>query len=108
MKAYDQAVRAERQIPYVHERAKSLQMCMRHKEAIRDFDNVIAAYPRLASAYFRRAFSHKAVGAYDSAADDFEAARAIEPNNAAFMINYNQIYYTNTIELCKAGDEIYS
>lgn len=36
-------------------------MISEHEKAIVDFDNVIQKNPKNAHAYFRRAFSHKAV-----------------------------------------------
>ena len=48
-------------IRYIHERAKAYQMISEHEKAIVDFDNVIQKNPKNAHAYFRRAFSHKAV-----------------------------------------------
>ena len=48
-------------IRYIHERAKAFQMINEHEKAILDFDSVIQKNPKNAHAYFRRAFSHKAV-----------------------------------------------
>ena len=47
---------------YLHERAKAFQMIGEHETAIQDFDIVIKKQPRNANAYFRRAFSLKALG----------------------------------------------
>ena len=47
---------------YLHERAKAYQMIGEHEIAIKDFDIVIKKDPRNANAYFRRAFSLKALG----------------------------------------------
>ena len=46
---------------YYHERAKAYQMLEEHDLAISDFDMVIQYNPRNARAYFRRAFSYKAI-----------------------------------------------
>lgn len=48
-------------IRYLHERAKAYQMIDYHKEAVADFDGVIKRNPKNAHAYFRRAFSLKAL-----------------------------------------------
>ena len=48
-------------IRYIHERAKSYQMIEYHKEAIEDFGVVIKRNPTNAHAFFRRAFSLKAL-----------------------------------------------
>lgn len=47
---------------YIHERAKAYQMIEEHKRAVDDFDIVIKKNPKNAHAYFRRAFSLKALG----------------------------------------------
>ena len=48
-------------IRYVHERAKAFQMIHEHDNAIDDFSKVIKRNPKNAHAYFRRAFSFKAL-----------------------------------------------
>jgi hypothetical protein len=47
----------------MHERAKAHQMIGMHKEAVLDFNIVIKRNKNNAHAYFRRAFSQKALGA---------------------------------------------
>lgn len=46
---------------YIHERAKAYQMIEEHEMAVADFDVVIKKNPKNAHAYFRRAFSLKAL-----------------------------------------------
>ena len=46
---------------YFHERAKAYQMLGEHIKAIDDFNRVINSNNRNARAYFRRAFSYKAI-----------------------------------------------
>ena len=48
-------------IRYIHERAKAYQMIYDHERAIEDFNVVIKKNPKNAHAFFRRAFSHKAL-----------------------------------------------
>ena len=48
-------------VRYVHERAKAYQMIDKHEEAVQDFNVVIIKNPKNANAYFRRAFSLKAL-----------------------------------------------
>jgi Tfp pilus assembly protein PilF len=48
-------------IRYTHERAKAYQMIEMHTEAVADFNTVIKRNPQNAHAYFRRAFSLKAL-----------------------------------------------
>ena len=68
-------------IRYTHERAKAYQMIEMHTEAVTDFDTVIKRNPKNAHAYFRRAFSLKALKDFAKAADDFEMAKNIDPLN---------------------------
>ena len=94
-----------------HERAKALQLCDgaddcgRLEEAIVDFDLVIERNYKNAHAYFRRGFCHKSAGNYDRAAEDFERARALDPNNPALAINYRNIGDVECIVLVDAGRE---
>jgi hypothetical protein len=46
-----------------------------HELAVTDFNLVIKKNPKNAHAYFRRAFSQKALKNYTAAADDFETAK---------------------------------
>ena len=46
---------------YMHERAKAHQMIGMHAEAVKDFDALLKRNPSNAHAYFRRAFSLKAL-----------------------------------------------
>ena len=46
-----------------------------HQEAVNDFNVVIKKNPKNAHAYFRRAFSLKALKRYPEAAEDFESAK---------------------------------
>ena len=93
--------------PYMHERAKSYQMIGRQHEAITDFTRVLQIHPQSAHAYFRRGFAYKALGHFENAANDFETAKAIAPDNPMLVINYIQLHATPVIELCKAGQEVY-
>lgn len=56
-------------------------MLEKHKEAIDDFSSVIKNNPKNAHAYFRRAFSYKALKDYNQAAEDFELAKSLDPSN---------------------------
>ena len=46
---------------YIHERAKAYQMIEEHEKAVQDFDIVIKKNAKNAHAYFRMAFSQKAL-----------------------------------------------
>ena len=46
---------------YIHERAKAYQMIEEHEKAVSDFHVVITKNPKNAHAYFRMAFSQKAL-----------------------------------------------
>jgi len=52
------------EMKYYHERAKAYQMIENHEEAEIDFDEVIKRNPKNANAFFRRAFSVKALRKY--------------------------------------------
>lgn len=49
-------------VKYIHERAKAYQMIEEHENAVLDFNELINVNPKNAHAYFRRAFSLKALG----------------------------------------------
>ena len=58
-----------------------------------------------ANAYFRRAFSYKALGDFKHAAEDFEKAKELDPLNHKLVINYKKLKGINCMVLCEAGDE---
>ena len=70
-----------------------------------DFDIVIRKSPKNANAYFRRAFSLKALKRYDKAIDDFEKAKQLDPMNESLMVNYKKLKSVQCIVLCEPGDE---
>lgn len=76
-----------------------------HEQAIKDFNLVIEQNPRNAHAYFRRAFSLKALKNYPSAADDFEKARNLAPLDPKMVINYKKLKGVSCIVLCEPGEE---
>jgi tetratricopeptide (TPR) repeat protein len=52
-----------------------------HTEAVSDFNKVISKNSHNAHAYFRRAFSLKALKQFAEAAEDFEKAKNLDPMN---------------------------
>lgn len=76
-----------------------------HEKAVLDFDVVIKKNPKNAHAYFRRAFSHKMLGQYEAAAEDFESAKNLDPDNPKLVINYKKLKGITTVVLCKPGEE---
>lgn len=88
-----------------HERAKCFQIEGRYEASMIDFDNVIRFSPTNAHAHFRRAFLFKALGQLDAAADDFEVAKMLDPDNPNLVLNYKDLRETECIVLCPAGDE---
>ncbi|KAF4759049.1 hypothetical protein FOZ63_000286, partial [Perkinsus olseni] len=90
---------------YIHEMAKALQMCGEHEKALRHFSEVLRWQPLNARAMFRRAFSFKALKMFDEAAEDFEAARELEPNDMRFVVNYKKIADYEAVTLGPAGYE---
>ncbi len=76
-----------------------------HEESITDFSTVIKKNPKNAHAYFRRAFSQKALKLYNEAAADFEEAKALDPLNQKLVVNYKQLKGITCIVLCRPGEE---
>ena len=73
---------------YVHERAKCYLLVGENQKALNDYNEVIKMQSKNAHAYFGRAFAHKAVKNYEAAADDFEKAKALDPQNPRLIVNY--------------------
>ena len=76
-----------------------------HKEAVQDFNVVIKKNPRNAHAFFRRAFSLKALKSYSEAAEDFETAKKLDPMNPMLVVNYKKLKGVGCIVLCEPGEE---
>ncbi|EEQ97725.1 tetratricopeptide repeat protein, tpr, putative [Perkinsus marinus ATCC 50983] len=66
---------------------------------------VLRWQPLNSRALFRRAFSFKALKMFDEAAEDFEAARELEPDDIRFVVDYKKIADFETVTLCPAGHE---
>jgi Flp pilus assembly protein TadD len=90
---------------YHHERAKAYQMIDYHQEATDDFNLVIKKNPKNAHAYFRRAFSLKALKNFEKAAKGFEKALKLDPLNPHLVINHKKLKGVKCIVLCKPGEE---
>lgn len=75
------------------------------QKAVEDFDVVIKKNSKNAHAYFRRAFSLKALKRYAEAVEDFEKARTLDPMNPALVVNYKKLKGITCIVLCEPGDE---
>jgi len=76
-----------------------------HQEAVADFDAVIKRCPKNAHAYFRRAFSLKALKEFAKAAEDFETAKNLEPLNPQLVVNHKKLKGVGCIVLCEPGME---
>ena len=76
-----------------------------HEKAVIDFNKVIKKNSWNAHAHFRRAFSYKALKNYSQAADDFEKAKELDPENPKMVVNYKQLKGITCIVLCKPGEE---
>ena len=70
-----------------------------------DFDKVIEIQPDNAHAYYGRAFAHKALEDFKSAAMDWEHAAELEPSNPNLVVNYRHVYKIEYIQLVKPGKE---
>jgi len=55
---------------------------------VNDFSVVIKKNPKNAHAYFRRAFSLKALKRFTEAAEDFECAKLNDPMNPKLVVNH--------------------
>ncbi len=74
--------------------AKLLQQQSKHEAAIQAFNTAIDLNPENAHAYFRRAWSHKAVGGpngFKKAGADFETAKKLRWDDPNFAIDYKRI-----------------
>ena len=76
-----------------------------HDKAVEDFNIVIKKNPKNAHAFFRRAFSLKALKRYPEAAEDFEKAKSLDPMNPKLVVNYKQLKNVTCIILCEPGEE---
>lgn len=90
---------------YLHERAKCLQVIGEHERALQDFSRVIDLQPTNARAMFRRAFSFKACGQFEEAAEDFEAAKEFAPEDRRMVVNYRQVFSVGCVSLGPDGHE---
>ncbi len=75
-------------------KAKLFQQQGRHQDAIAAFDKSIQIDPNNAHAYFRRAWSHKALGGLQgvkNAGSDFETAKSLRWEDPNFAIDYKRI-----------------
>ena len=66
---------------------------------------MIKKNPKNAHAYFRWAFSQKALKFYDKAAEDFEEAKSLDPLNPNLVVNYKKLHGVGCIVLCHPGEE---
>ena len=71
-----------------------------------DFNAVLALQPANAHALFRRGFLWKRLKHYEQAAQDFEDAKKLAPENPAMWLDYNRIGEMELIELCLPGEEV--
>lgn len=70
---------------------KALQGGGKHEEAVKEFTGVINRKSKDAHAHFRRAWSYKAIKLFHEAANDFETAKQLKPNDPNFSIAYNKV-----------------
>ena len=112
----------------MHERAKSYQMINMHEQAVDDFTAVLRRNPTNAHAFFRRAFSLKALKVnfwfcpygffvlllmtiscffqkFAEAAEDFDMAKNLNPINPKLVVNYKKLKGVQCIVLCEPGEE---
>ena len=92
-------------VSLAHERAKVLQVLGRHGEALKDFNDVLDSTPNTPTALLRRGASLQALGRFDDAAGDYEAARRMRPKDPRFQLNYMGLSENKPMVLCLAGEE---
>lgn len=80
-------------------------MIERHEDAVEDFNQVLKRNLKNAHAYFRRAFSLKALKRFPEAADDFESAKKFDQLNPKLVVNYKKLKGISCIVLCEPGEE---
>ena len=83
---------------------KTMQSLGRHGEALVDFDEVVRLQEDNAHAYFRRAWSHKALQNLENAASDFEKAKSLCPTDPNFFISYKQVHIYEYVEVNSEPD----
>ena len=88
------------------EAVSQLPVCVCVCVCVRACVSCVCAWRRLCPLCCR-AVAHKALGNFESSANDFETAKAIAPENPLLVVNYLQLHNTPVIELCKAGQEVY-
>ena len=69
------------------------------------WQTTVARLPRNAHAHFRRGFAWKSLGKLEEAAEDFERAKALDPDNPYLVLNYSQAHLTEFVILCPPGQE---
>lgn len=70
---------------------KVLQCLSQHQDALEKFNFCLTIKPKSAHCLFRRAWSHKALGNFAAAGDDFETAKSLEPDDPNFAVDYKRI-----------------
>ena len=74
-------------IAAAQERAKALQVLGRHRAAVEGFSAVLDSCPNTPTALMGRGLSFQALGLFDSASADCEAARRMAPGDARFQVD---------------------
>ena len=80
---------------YFVERAKAFQALQMFDEAVADYTHVLSLNKTHTQALFRRAFAYKAQSKFELAIADFDRARALDPDNAHFNVNYRHLRNVN-------------
>ena len=70
---------------------KVCQMRHKYSEAVDYYTRTIELDPSNAHAFFRRAWTHKALRDYMAAGEDFEIAKGMRPHDPNFSLEYKQI-----------------
>ena len=90
-KLYQQQANSIFDDPRVRKSEAKKQAKVFHDEAIALFTKSIETDPNNAWAYFRRAWSYKAIGMYPESGADFEVAKKLRWNDPNFSVDYKRI-----------------
>ena len=84
--------------------AKAFQCLSRHTEALQFFNKAHDLDNQNPYLFFRRGWTHKALGNFVGAGDDFETAKHISANDPNFAIDYKRIAKYEYMEIADEPD----
>ncbi|MEK6238418.1 MAG: tetratricopeptide repeat protein, partial [Planctomycetales bacterium] len=85
LKDIDRAISVNDALAYVHEARGDVQLALKRRDALNDYNRAIELDPKRASAYFRRGKLYFRIANDPAAQRDVESALKLEPNNPQFL-----------------------